>query len=139
MDCKIVSFNTHCVVCFIFEYFSKLWILICNLLNLFILSNNINKMVDESRSSFFEDIFDSILISEFINVCFGIKRFDIQQATVIQDSIDFKVGVFCGSSNGKKSHHEWEKEMEWYEVSYIDYLSLFLTKIFFPIILFRSL
>ncbi|KAM7472961.1 hypothetical protein LguiA_011144 [Lonicera macranthoides] len=39
-----------------------------------------------------------------------------QQAIVIQDSTDFKVGVFCGNSNGKKSHHEWEKEMERYEV-----------------------
>lgn len=89
-------------------------------------------MIDESQSSFVEDIFDSILISEFIYACFGIKRFDIQQAIVIQDSTDFTVGVFCGNSNGKKSHHEWEKEMERYEVSYIDYLSLFLAKIFSP-------
>ncbi|KAM7508303.1 hypothetical protein LguiA_018756 [Lonicera macranthoides] len=39
-----------------------------------------------------------------------------QQARVIQESIDFKVGIFCGSSKHLKTHHEWEKEMEEYEV-----------------------
>lgn len=39
-----------------------------------------------------------------------------QQAKVIEDSTDFKVGICCGSSKRLKRHHEWEKEMEKYEV-----------------------
>lgn len=39
-----------------------------------------------------------------------------QQAKVIKDSIDVKVGVYCGSSKGLKFHHDWEKEMEQFEV-----------------------
>ncbi|XP_058180782.1 dicer-like protein 4 [Rhododendron vialii] len=39
-----------------------------------------------------------------------------QQAKVIEDSSDFKVGMYCGSSKRLKRHHEWEKEMEKYEV-----------------------
>ncbi|KAA8522907.1 hypothetical protein F0562_009330 [Nyssa sinensis] len=39
-----------------------------------------------------------------------------QQAKVIQESVDFKVGIYCGSSKHLKSHHEWDKEMEKYEV-----------------------
>ncbi|KAE9462638.1 hypothetical protein C3L33_05455, partial [Rhododendron williamsianum] len=41
-----------------------------------------------------------------------------QQAKVIEDSTDFKVGMYCGSSKRLKRHHEWEKEMEKYEVFY---------------------
>lgn len=41
-----------------------------------------------------------------------------QQAKVIKDSIDFKVGTFCGSST--KSLHYWEKEVEEYEVSWVN-------------------
>lgn len=40
----------------------------------------------------------------------------MQQANVIKDSIDVKVGIYCGSSNRLKSHHDWEKEMEKFEV-----------------------
>ncbi|KAI4335598.1 hypothetical protein L6164_014232 [Bauhinia variegata] len=39
-----------------------------------------------------------------------------QQAKVIEDSTDFKVGVYCGSSRRLKSHLDWEKEIEQYEV-----------------------
>ncbi|XP_060171899.1 dicer-like protein 4 isoform X2 [Lycium barbarum] len=39
-----------------------------------------------------------------------------QQAKVIEDSIDFKVGTYCGKSKHLKSHQDWEKEMEEYEV-----------------------
>nr|XP_024928613.2 dicer-like protein 4 [Ziziphus jujuba var. spinosa] len=39
-----------------------------------------------------------------------------QQARVIEDSIDFKVGVYSGSSKGLKSHEDWEKQMKQYEV-----------------------
>ncbi|KAH0970234.1 hypothetical protein GBA52_022390 [Prunus armeniaca] len=39
-----------------------------------------------------------------------------QQARVIEDSLDFKVGIYCGSSNQFKNHRDWEKEMEQYEV-----------------------
>ncbi|KAF5956284.1 hypothetical protein HYC85_003509 [Camellia sinensis] len=39
-----------------------------------------------------------------------------QQAKVIQGSTDFKVGTYCGSSKRLKRHHDWEKEMEEYEV-----------------------
>ncbi|XP_075077545.1 dicer-like protein 4 isoform X3 [Nicotiana tabacum] len=39
-----------------------------------------------------------------------------QQAKVIEDSIDFKVGTYCGKSKHLKSHEDWEKEMEQYEV-----------------------
>ncbi|KAK4369861.1 hypothetical protein RND71_009336 [Anisodus tanguticus] len=39
-----------------------------------------------------------------------------QQAKVIEDSIDFKVGTYCGKSKHLKSHQDWEKEMEQYEV-----------------------
>ncbi|CAL5376126.1 unnamed protein product [Camellia sinensis] len=38
------------------------------------------------------------------------------QAKVIQGSTDFKVGTYCGSSKRLKRHHDWEKEMEEYEV-----------------------
>ncbi|KAF5945922.1 hypothetical protein HYC85_016150 [Camellia sinensis] len=39
-----------------------------------------------------------------------------QQAKVIQDSTGFKVGMYCGSSKRLKYHHDWEKELENYEV-----------------------
>lgn len=39
-----------------------------------------------------------------------------QQAKVIEDSVDFKVGIFCGNSKRLRSHQEWEKELEEYEV-----------------------
>lgn len=39
-----------------------------------------------------------------------------QQAKVIEDSIDFKVGTYCGKSKHLKSHQDWEREMEQYEV-----------------------
>ncbi|KAK3005994.1 hypothetical protein RJ639_017631, partial [Escallonia herrerae] len=39
-----------------------------------------------------------------------------QQARVIQDSIDFKVGTYCGKSKRLKDHRDWEKEMEEHEV-----------------------
>lgn len=39
-----------------------------------------------------------------------------QQAKVIEESIDFKVGTYCGKSKHLKSHQDWEKEMEQYEV-----------------------
>ncbi|CAM8897033.1 unnamed protein product [Rhodiola kirilowii] len=39
-----------------------------------------------------------------------------QQSKVIKDSIDFKVGTFCGGTNGLRSHHDWEKEIQQCEV-----------------------
>nr|AUH15440.1 dicer-like 4 protein [Dimocarpus longan] len=39
-----------------------------------------------------------------------------QQARVIEESTTFKVGTFCGSSKPLKTHHEWEKEIDQYEV-----------------------
>ncbi|XP_024979353.1 dicer-like protein 4 isoform X2 [Cynara cardunculus var. scolymus] len=39
-----------------------------------------------------------------------------QQAKVIKDSIDVKVGIYCGSSNRLKFHRDWEQEMEQFEV-----------------------
>ncbi|PIN16601.1 Ribonuclease III [Handroanthus impetiginosus] len=39
-----------------------------------------------------------------------------QQAKVIEKSLDFKVGVFCGTSTNSKSRRDWEKELEQYEV-----------------------
>ncbi|KAE8682671.1 Dicer-like protein 4 [Hibiscus syriacus] len=39
-----------------------------------------------------------------------------QQARVIEDSLDFKVGTFCGNCRHLKNHHDWEKEIEQYEV-----------------------
>ncbi|KAI3524344.1 hypothetical protein L1887_02997 [Cichorium endivia] len=39
-----------------------------------------------------------------------------QQAKVIKDSIDIEVGIYCGSSNRLKGHHDWEKELEQHEV-----------------------
>ncbi|KAM5548130.1 dicer-like protein 4 [Rosa sericea] len=39
-----------------------------------------------------------------------------QQARVIEDSLDLKVGTYCGSSKQLKTHQAWEKEMEQYEV-----------------------
>ncbi|XP_071686095.1 dicer-like protein 4 isoform X2 [Rutidosis leptorrhynchoides] len=38
-----------------------------------------------------------------------------QQAKVIEDSLDVKVGIFCGSSK-MKGHHDWEKALEQFEV-----------------------
>lgn len=35
-----------------------------------------------------------------------------QQAKVIEESIDFKVGTYCGKLKHLKSHQDWEKEME---------------------------
>jgi endoribonuclease Dicer len=32
-----------------------------------------------------------------------------QQARVINESIDFNVGTFCGSSKHLKTHHDWEQ------------------------------
>ncbi|KAE8653040.1 hypothetical protein Csa_019548 [Cucumis sativus] len=39
-----------------------------------------------------------------------------QQAKVIEDSLDFKVRVYCGGSKILNSHYDWEREMEEYEV-----------------------
>ncbi|CAI9097482.1 OLC1v1033915C1 [Oldenlandia corymbosa var. corymbosa] len=39
-----------------------------------------------------------------------------QQAKVIEDSLDFKVGVYCGNAKRPTSHHDWEKEMEDHEI-----------------------
>ncbi|CAH9093430.1 unnamed protein product [Cuscuta europaea] len=39
-----------------------------------------------------------------------------QQAKVIEESVDFKVGTYCGSLKRIKTHHDWEKELEQYEV-----------------------
>ncbi|XP_019453233.1 PREDICTED: dicer-like protein 4 isoform X2 [Lupinus angustifolius] len=39
-----------------------------------------------------------------------------QQAKVIEESTDFKVGIYCGSSKRLKRHHDWEQEIEQYEV-----------------------
>ncbi|XVF35510.1 hypothetical protein REPUB_Repub18cG0151900 [Reevesia pubescens] len=39
-----------------------------------------------------------------------------QQGRVIEDSLDFKVGTYCGNCRHLKNHHEWEKEIEQYEV-----------------------
>ncbi|XP_047169317.1 dicer-like protein 4 isoform X2 [Vigna umbellata] len=39
-----------------------------------------------------------------------------QQAKVIADSTDFKVGIFCGSSKRLKRHQDWEQEIGQYEV-----------------------
>jgi len=36
---------------------------------------------------------------------------------VISDSTDFKVGTYCGSSKGTKSHQHWEEEIEQNEVT----------------------
>ncbi|KAF9680685.1 hypothetical protein SADUNF_Sadunf06G0147300 [Salix dunnii] len=38
------------------------------------------------------------------------------QAKVIEDSTNFKVGIYCGNSNRLKTHSSWEKEIEQYEV-----------------------
>ncbi|KAG6676656.1 hypothetical protein I3842_15G163400 [Carya illinoinensis] len=39
-----------------------------------------------------------------------------QQARVIEESIDFKVGIYGGSSKHLKSHEDWKKEIEQYEI-----------------------
>ncbi|GLU01387.1 hypothetical protein SLE2022_186970 [Rubroshorea leprosula] len=39
-----------------------------------------------------------------------------QQARVIEDSTDFKVGTYCGKSKNLKNHKDWERELEQYEV-----------------------
>ncbi|XP_068345228.1 dicer-like protein 4 [Pyrus communis] len=39
-----------------------------------------------------------------------------QQARVIEDSLGFDVGIYCGGSNQLKYHQDWEKEIEQYEV-----------------------
>ncbi|XP_027329743.1 dicer-like protein 4 [Abrus precatorius] len=39
-----------------------------------------------------------------------------QQAKVIEDSTDFKVGTYCGSSKRLKRHQDWEQEIRQYEV-----------------------
>ncbi|TKY54740.1 Dicer protein 4 [Spatholobus suberectus] len=39
-----------------------------------------------------------------------------QQAKVIADSTDFKVGIYCGSSKRLKHHQDWEQEIVQYEV-----------------------
>ncbi|CDP10524.1 unnamed protein product [Coffea canephora] len=39
-----------------------------------------------------------------------------QQAKVIEDSIDFKVGIYCGNSKRLRSHQEWERELEEHEI-----------------------
>lgn len=39
-----------------------------------------------------------------------------QQARVIEQFTDFKVGVYCGDAKHLKSHNAWEKEIEQYEV-----------------------
>lgn len=47
---------------------------------------------------------------------FHVEEFVLQQARVIEESTTFKVGTFCGSSKPLKTHHEWEKEIDQYEV-----------------------
>ncbi|KAK9130502.1 hypothetical protein Sjap_010989 [Stephania japonica] len=39
-----------------------------------------------------------------------------QQAMVIEESTDFKVGCYYGNSKNLKSHKDWDKEIEKYEV-----------------------
>ncbi|XP_021275639.1 dicer-like protein 4 isoform X1 [Herrania umbratica] len=39
-----------------------------------------------------------------------------QQGRVIEDSLDFKVGTYCGNCRHLKNHQDWEKEIEQYEV-----------------------
>ncbi|KAJ1382389.1 Ribonuclease III domain [Sesbania bispinosa] len=39
-----------------------------------------------------------------------------QQAKVIEDSTDFKVGTYCGSSKRLRRHQDWEQEIGQYEV-----------------------
>ncbi|PPS05772.1 hypothetical protein GOBAR_AA14871 [Gossypium barbadense] len=39
-----------------------------------------------------------------------------QQARVIEDSLDFKVGTYCGNCRHLKNHHDWEIEIKEYEV-----------------------
>nr|GMD28858.1 dicer-like protein 4 [Ipomoea batatas] len=39
-----------------------------------------------------------------------------QQAKVIEESVDFKVATYCGNLKHLKNHHDWEKELEHYEV-----------------------
>ncbi|KAK7388536.1 hypothetical protein VNO78_23354 [Psophocarpus tetragonolobus] len=39
-----------------------------------------------------------------------------QQAKVIADSTDFKVGTYCGSTKRLKRHRDWEQEIGQYEV-----------------------
>ncbi|XP_022729085.1 dicer-like protein 4 isoform X2 [Durio zibethinus] len=39
-----------------------------------------------------------------------------QQGRVIEDSLDFKVGTYCGNCRHLKNHHDWEREIEQYEV-----------------------
>ncbi|GER33663.1 dicer-like protein 4 [Striga asiatica] len=39
-----------------------------------------------------------------------------QQAKVLENSLDLKVGTYCGSSTHLKSRHDWEKEIEEQEV-----------------------
>ncbi|KAL5547660.1 hypothetical protein UlMin_002891 [Ulmus minor] len=39
-----------------------------------------------------------------------------QQASVIEESVDFKVGICGGSSKRVKNHDDWDKEMKQYEV-----------------------
>ncbi|XP_065848969.1 dicer-like protein 4 isoform X2 [Euphorbia lathyris] len=41
-----------------------------------------------------------------------------QQAQVIEESINFKVGICCGNSKHLKSHDDWEREIKQYEVFY---------------------
>ncbi|GFP97060.1 dicer-like protein 4 [Phtheirospermum japonicum] len=42
-----------------------------------------------------------------------------QQAKVLENSLDLKVGTYCGSSTHLKSRHDWEKEIEEYEMELI--------------------
>nr|AIE15767.1 Dicer-like protein 4b [Salvia miltiorrhiza] len=39
-----------------------------------------------------------------------------QQAKVIEKSVDFKVGIYCGRTTRARSHEDWEKQIEEYEV-----------------------
>ncbi|XXG64625.1 hypothetical protein AAC387_Pa05g2523 [Persea americana] len=39
-----------------------------------------------------------------------------QQAVVIEDSTDFKVGCYFGNSKRLRNHHDWEKEIDEHEV-----------------------
>lgn len=39
-----------------------------------------------------------------------------QQTKVIEKSVDFKVGSYCGHTTRSRSHEDWQKEIEEYEV-----------------------
>ncbi|XP_021275641.1 dicer-like protein 4 isoform X3 [Herrania umbratica] len=53
-----------------------------------------------------------------------------QQGRVIEDSLDFKVGTYCGNCRHLKNHQDWEKEIEQYEAFYDKATASMLPRIF---------